>query len=74
VPKQSKDTITLQGVVKELLPGTEFNVELENGHIIRAYICGKMRTHNIRVLPGDKVSVEISAYDLTRGRINYRQR
>jgi len=74
VPKQSKDCITLKGVVKELLPNTEFIVTLENGHDIRAYISGKMRMHFIRILPGDKVTVEISAYDLTRGRISYRER
>jgi translation initiation factor IF-1 len=74
VPKQSKDNITLNGTVKELLPNTEFIVTLENGHDIRAYISGRMRMHYIRILPGDKVTVEISAYDLTRGRINYRQR
>jgi len=74
MPKQSKDCITLQGVVKELLPNTEFIVTLENGHDIRATISGKMRMHFIRILPGDKVTVEISAYDLTKGRICYRQR
>jgi translation initiation factor IF-1 len=74
VPKQSKDNITLKGTVKELLPNTEFIVTLENGHDIRAYISGRMRMHYIRILPGDQVTVEISAYDLTRGRINYRQK
>ena len=74
MPKQSKDCITLQGVVKELLPNTEFIVTLENGHDIRATISGKMRMHFIRILPGDKVTVEISAYDLTKGSICYRQR
>ncbi|MBR4221702.1 MAG: translation initiation factor IF-1 [Victivallales bacterium] len=74
MPKQSKDNITLKGTVKELLPNTEFIVTLENGHDIRAYISGRMRMHYIRILPGDQVTVEISAYDLTRGRINYRQK
>ena len=74
MPKQSKDNITLKGTVKELLPNTEFIVTLENGHDMRAYISGRMRMHYIRILPGDQVTVEISAYDLTRGRINYRQK
>lgn len=74
MPKQSKDCIVLKGTVKELLPNTEFIVTLENGHDIRAYISGKMRMHFIRILPGDVVTVEISAYDLTRGRISYRER
>ena len=74
MPKQSKDNITLKGTVKELLPNTEFIVTLENGHDIRAYISGRMRMHYIRILPGDQVTVEISDYDLTRGRINYRQK
>jgi translation initiation factor IF-1 len=64
----------MKGVVKETLPNTEFIVTLENGHEIRAYISGKMRMHFIRILPGDQVTVEISPYDLTRGRISYRQR
>ena len=64
----------MKGVVKETLPNMEFIVTLENGHEIRAYISGKMRMHFIRILPGDQVTVEISPYDLTRGRISYRQR
>ena len=74
MPKQSKDTITLQGVVKELLPNTTFRVQLENGHEVIASISGKMRLHFIRILPGDQVTVEISPYDLTKGRISYRKR
>jgi len=74
VPKQTKDSFQMKGVVKETLPNTEFIVTLENGHEIRAYISGKMRMHFIRILPGDQVTVEISPYDLTRGRISYRQR
>ena len=73
-PNQSGDCLTVKGVVKELLPNTEFIVTLENGHDIRAHISGKMRLHFIRILPGDQVSVEISPYDLTKGRITYREK
>ena len=69
-----KDCIKVEGIVKELLPNTEFIVTLENGHEIRAYISGKMRLHFIRILPGDQVTVELSPYDLTKGRISYRKR
>ena len=72
--KNKKEVIKLTGKVVEALPGTKFRVELENGHEIRAYISGKMRMHFIRILPGDQVTVEISPYDLTRGRISYRQK
>ena len=68
----AKDSIRLDGVVKELLPNTMFRVELENGREILAHISGKMRLHFIRILPGDKVVVEMSPYDLTKGRITYR--
>lgn len=64
--------IEVEGVVKEALPNTQFKVELENGHVILAHSSGKMRMHFIRILPGDKVKVELSPYDLTKGRITYR--
>lgn len=69
-----KDAIRVEGKVVELLPNTMFRVELPNGHRILAHISGKMRLHFIRILPGDKVIVEMSPYDLTKGRITYRQR
>ena len=68
----AKECIKLEGTVKELLPNTQFLVTLENGHDIIAHISGKMRLHFIRILPGDQVTVEISPYDLTKGRISYR--
>jgi translation initiation factor IF-1 len=64
--------IEVEGVVKEALPNTTFKVELENGHEILAHSSGKMRMNYIRILPGDKVKLELSPYDLTRGRITYR--
>lgn len=64
--------IEVEGVVKESLPNTQFKVALENGHVILAHSSGKMRMHFIRILPGDKVKVELSPYDLTKGRITYR--
>jgi translation initiation factor IF-1 len=67
-----EEAIPVNGVVKEPLPNAMFKVELENGHVVLAHISGKMRMHNIRILPGDKVSVELSPYDLSRGRITYR--
>ncbi len=70
----AKDTLKVEGVVKELLPNTMFRVELENGHEILAHISGKMRLHFIRILPGDGVTVEMSPYDLTKGRITYRKK
>ena len=70
MPKE--DVIEVTGTVAETLPNAMFRVELENGHKIRAHISGKMRMHFIRILPGDKVTVELSPYDLTRGRITYR--
>ena len=66
------DVIECEGVVKEVLPNTVFKVELNNGHIITAHISGKMRMHYIRILPGDRVTVEVSVYDLTQGRITFR--
>ncbi|OPZ60528.1 MAG: Translation initiation factor IF-1 [Deltaproteobacteria bacterium ADurb.Bin510] len=70
----SKDVIETEGVVVEPLPNAMFKVELENGHQILAHISGKMRMHYIRILPGDRVQVEISPYDLTKGRIVYRSK
>ncbi len=70
----AKECIKLEGVVKEVLPNTQFLVTLENGHEIIAHISGKMRLHFIRILPGDQVTVEISPYDLTKGRISYRKK
>lgn len=67
-----ENAIELEGTVVEPLPNAMFRVELENGHIVLAHISGKMRMHYIRILPGDKVTVELSPYDLTRGRITYR--
>ncbi|HAC0229281.1 TPA_asm: translation initiation factor IF-1 [Listeria monocytogenes] len=67
-----EDVIEVEGVVQETLPNAMFNVELENGHKVLATISGKIRMHYIRILPGDKVTVELSPYDLTRGRITYR--
>lgn len=67
-----EDVIEVEGVVKEPLPNAMFRVQLENGHEVLAHISGKMRMHFIRILPGDKVKLEISPYDLGRGRIVYR--
>ena len=67
-----EDVIELEGTVIEALPNAMFRVELENGHKILAHISGKMRMHYIKILPGDKVTVELSVYDLNRGRITYR--
>jgi translation initiation factor IF-1 len=68
----AKEVIEMQGTVTEVLPDTNFRVELENGHTVLAYISGKMRKHYIRILEGDQVTVELSPYDLSRGRITYR--
>ncbi len=62
----------MTGVVEDLLPNTTFKIKLENGHIITAHLSGKMRMYKIRILTGDKVTVEMSPYDLTKGRITYR--
>ena len=70
MPKQS--AIELDGVILEALSNAMFKVELENGHVITAHISGKMRMHYIKILPGDKVKVEMSPYDLTKGRISFR--
>lgn len=69
---QQKDVIVLEGIVLEALPSTTFRVKLENDHEILAHISGKMRVHYIRLLPGDKVLVELSPYDLSKGRITRR--
>ncbi len=70
MPKE--DAIEVEGTVVEPLPNAMFRVELENGHRVLAHVCGKMRMNFIRILPGDQVKVELSPYDLTRGRITYR--
>ncbi len=67
-----QEGVTVEGTVVEPLPNAMFRVELENGHKVLAHISGKMRMHFIRILPGDKVTVELSPYDLSRGRITYR--
>src|SRR4051812_6126403 len=69
-----KDAIEVEGTVVELLPNTMFRVALPNGHRVLAHICGKMRLHFIRILPGDKVMLEVSSNDLSKGRITFRQR
>ena len=70
--KSKEDAIVMEGTVVEPLPNAMFRVELENGHKVLAHIAGKMRMHYIRILPGDKVQVELTPYDLERGRITYR--
>ena len=67
-----EETIQMQGEILETLPNATFRVKLENGHVVLGHISGKMRMHYIRILPGDKVTVELSPYDLTRGRIIFR--
>ncbi|MBK5211462.1 MAG: translation initiation factor IF-1 [Coriobacteriia bacterium] len=69
---KKEEAIELEGTVVEALPNATFRVELENGHKVLGHISGKMRMHYIRILPGDKVTVELSPYDLARGRITYR--
>lgn len=69
-----EDTIEVEGTVVETLPNAMFRVELPNGHRVLAHISGKMRMHFIRILPGDKVTIELSPYDLSRGRITYRSK
>lgn len=69
-----EELIEVEGTVKEALPNAMFKVELENGHIVLAHISGKIRKHFIRILPGDTVKVELSPYDLLRGRITYRNK
>lgn len=70
MPKE--ESIEVQGKIQETLPSAMFKVELENGQVIRAYLSGRMRKHFIKILPGDRVTVELSPYDLTKGRITYR--
>ncbi len=72
LPKPKEDTIVMEGTVIESLPNAMFRVELENKHKVLAHISGKMRMHYIRILPGDRVQVELTPYDLSRGRITYR--
>jgi translation initiation factor IF-1 len=67
-----EDVIEMDGIVMETLPNTMFRVELENGHVVTAHISGRMRKHYIRILTGDKVKVELTPYDLSKGRITYR--
>ena len=69
-----EDQIEMEGTVIETLPNTMFRVELENGHVVTAHISGKMRKHYIRILTGDSVTVEMTPYDLSKGRITYRSR
>ncbi|MCA9342510.1 translation initiation factor IF-1 [Candidatus Saccharibacteria bacterium] len=69
----NKEVIELSGKIVETLPGTQFKVELENGHQIIAHVAGKMRKHYIKIVPGDSVTVELTPYDLTKGRITYRK-
>jgi translation initiation factor IF-1 len=70
MPKE--EALEVEGVIKESLPNAMFRVELDNGHVVMAHVSGKMRMHFIRILPGDRVKLELSPYDLTRGRITYR--
>ena len=69
-----EEAIEVEGIVKEALPNTMFRVELKNGHVILAHLSGKMRKHSIKIVLGDKVKVDLSPYDLTRGRIVFRER
>ena len=73
VKTNKKGFLEIDGNVEELLPAANFKVKLENGHIIHAHLSGKMRMHKIRILPGDVVTVEMTPYDLTKGRITYRK-
>ncbi len=72
LPKVKDDAILLEGKTVEALKGGHFRIQLDNGHEVLGHLSGKMRKHHIRILPGDRVQVEVSAYDLTRGRITYR--
>jgi translation initiation factor IF-1 len=74
LPKNKEDAIVLEGTILESLPNAMFRVQLDNGHTVLAHISGKMRMNYIRILPGDKVQVELTPYDLTRGRITYRHK
>lgn len=68
-----EEIIEIEGKVLEIIPSGKFKVELTNGHIVEAHVSGKIRMHYIRILPGDNVTIELSPYDLTRGRITYRK-
>ena len=70
----NQEVIEIDGLVEDTLPDAKFKVKLENGHVILAHVAGKIRMNYIRILPGDRVTVEISPYDLTRGRITYRHK
>ena len=70
----TKEVIEVEGTVLETLPNAMFRVELENGHVILAHISGKMRMHYIKILPGDRVTIEMTPYDLTKGRVVYRHK
>jgi translation initiation factor IF-1 len=72
--KQKEEALEVEGVVTQALANTRFRVEIEGGHIVNAHVAGRMRKHFIRIVPGDKVRVELSPYDLTKGRITYRER
>ena len=72
--KPTKEVIELEGTVLETLPNALFRVELENGHVVLAHISGKMRMHYIRIIPGDRVALEMTPYDLSKARITYRHR
>jgi translation initiation factor IF-1 len=72
--KPTKEVIELEGTVLEPLPNAQFKVELENGHVVLAHISGKMRMHYIRIIPGDRVALEMTPYDLSKARITYRHR
>ena len=72
LPKNKEDAIVLEGVITESLPNAMFRVALDNGHTVLAHISGKMRMHYIKILPGDRVKVEMSPYDLSKGRITFR--
>jgi len=74
VAKDTRKAIEAEGVVREVLPNTMYRVELENGQLVLAQACGKMRKYRIRILPGDNVKVELSPYDPSRGRVTYRYR
>lgn len=69
-----EELIEVEGIIKEALPNAMFRVELESGHVVLAHISGKIRKHFIRILPGDRVKLELSPYDLSRGRITYRNK
>ena len=71
---KKEDAFEMEGIIQDVLPNTQFIVTLENGHQVKAHVSGKIRMNNIRILPGDKVTIELSTYDLTRGRITYRHK